>query len=149
MLQFTVNVHFFPAKKALTNSEDPDQMASEAAWSGSSLFAILTSILLIRALISHIFFENRKWKVFGIIEHLPYIVSDHSISLLLNQDVNGTPVEREKILYLLREKKLLHFRAKMAVFKACIIQWVIINPYQQRWVALCNANCYGKTFNFL
>ena len=41
------------------NSAEPYQTTSkEAAWSGSSLFAILTSILLIWALIIHIFFEN-------------------------------------------------------------------------------------------
>ena len=37
------------------NSADPDQTASEEAfWSGSSLFAILTNILLIAALITNI-----------------------------------------------------------------------------------------------
>ena len=39
--------------KGLGKSADPDQAASEeAVWSGSSLFAILTSILLITALIT-------------------------------------------------------------------------------------------------
>ena len=50
---------------------DPDQTASEeAVWSGSSMFAILTSILWIPAPITHIFFENRQWIVFEILEHL-------------------------------------------------------------------------------
>ena len=45
---------------------DPDQTAS-----GSSLFATLTSILSILALITHIFFEN-MWKLFEILEYLPF-----------------------------------------------------------------------------
>ena len=49
-------------KKSLTNSADPDKTASaEAIWSGSSLFAILTSILLIPALITKIYIVKRKW----------------------------------------------------------------------------------------
>ena len=44
---------------------------SEAVWSGSSLFAILTSILWIPALITSNFFEHRNKKVFKILEHLP------------------------------------------------------------------------------
>ena len=52
------------------NSADPEQTASEEeVWSGSSLFAILTSTLWILALITHTFFENRKWKMFEILEH--------------------------------------------------------------------------------
>ena len=48
---------------AQTNSADPDQTASEeAVWSGSSLFAFLTNILWIPALITHIFFEKQKVK---------------------------------------------------------------------------------------
>ena len=40
-----------------TNSTDPDQTASEeAVWSGSSLFAILTSILWIQIPITNILF---------------------------------------------------------------------------------------------
>ena len=40
----------FPAKKEQTNIADPDQTASEeAAWSESSLFAILACILWIPA----------------------------------------------------------------------------------------------------
>ena len=57
-----------------TNRADPDQTASEeAVWSGSSLFAILTSILWISALITNILFVKRKWKVFEILEHLLYM----------------------------------------------------------------------------
>ena len=37
---------------------------------GLLLFAILTSILLILALITKILFENRMRQVFGILEHL-------------------------------------------------------------------------------
>ena len=52
------------AKKVYTNSADPDQTASEEAdWSGSSLFAILTSILWIPAMKTYILFENRKRRV--------------------------------------------------------------------------------------
>ena len=48
-------------KKAKTNKEDPDQTASEeTVWSGSSLFATLTSILWFLALITKILLENRK-----------------------------------------------------------------------------------------
>ena len=43
-----------------------------AVWSGSSLFAILTSFLLIPVLIPIVLFENRNRKVFEILEHLPY-----------------------------------------------------------------------------
>ena len=51
---------------AKTYSADPDQVASEdAVWSGSFLFAILTSILM-----TNIIFENGKGKVFEILEHL-------------------------------------------------------------------------------
>ena len=41
----------------------------EAVWSGPSMFAILTSILWISALITNILFENRKGKVFEILEY--------------------------------------------------------------------------------
>ena len=41
---------------------------------GSSLFAILTSIWLISALKTNTLFENRKRKVFEILEHLPSVV---------------------------------------------------------------------------
>ena len=61
-----------PAKKAKTNSTDPDQTTSESeetVWSGSSLFAILTHIVLLPALITGILFESRKTKVFEILVH--------------------------------------------------------------------------------
>ena len=48
---------------------DPDQTAS----SGSSLFAILTSILRFQPPIISVLFENRMRKVFEILEHLPII----------------------------------------------------------------------------
>ena len=55
------------------NSADQDQTASEeAVWSGSSLFAILTSILPNPALISNKLFLKRIRKVFKILEILPY-----------------------------------------------------------------------------
>ena len=61
--------------KGLTNKADPDQTASEeAVWSGSSLFAILTSILWIPVQITNILFEKRKRKVLEILEQLPYLV---------------------------------------------------------------------------
>ena len=52
------------------NRADPDQTASEeeAVWSGSPLFAILTSILRIPALKTKILFENKKRKVFKTLE---------------------------------------------------------------------------------
>ena len=60
------------AKKAVTNSADTDQNASEeVVLSGSSLLAILTSILWIQALLPNDFFENRNQKVFVILNHLP------------------------------------------------------------------------------
>ena len=62
-----------PARKALADMADPDQTASEeAVWSGSSLFAILTSMLFIPALITNNLFENRKRKVLEILDYLPY-----------------------------------------------------------------------------
>ena len=52
-----------PDKKALTNSGDPNQTASEeAVWSGSSLIAILTSILWIPALKTQYFIWEQKNK---------------------------------------------------------------------------------------
>ena len=56
--------------KALANSADPDQTASsEAVWSRSSLFAILTSILWISALGTYILWKSvqnfRKFTVAG------------------------------------------------------------------------------------
>ena len=58
-------------KKACTKSVDPVQTAyEEAVWSGSSLFAIQTSILELPALVTNILFANRKRKVFKILEHL-------------------------------------------------------------------------------
>ena len=51
----------------------PRQKASvEAVWSGSSLFAILTSTLWISAPITNILVENRKRKPLKILEHLPH-----------------------------------------------------------------------------
>ena len=48
-------------KSSDKNRTDPDQTASEeAVWSGSSLFAILTSILWIAALITSIWEQNGK-----------------------------------------------------------------------------------------
>ena len=62
-------------QKAKTNIADPDQTASEeAVWSGSSLFAIQTSILWLPALETIILFENRKRKLFRILEHLLYMM---------------------------------------------------------------------------
>ena len=53
---------------------DPDQTASdEAVWSGSSMFAILTSILWVPSLKTNILFQNRKREVFEILEHLLYM----------------------------------------------------------------------------
>ena len=64
---------------------DPDQTASdEAVWSGSFLFAILTSILWILALKTYILFQNRKRKVFEVLEHLPYNVWYMVRNLILN-----------------------------------------------------------------
>ena len=61
------------AKKAKTNRADPDKTASdEAVWSGSSLLAILTSILQIPALKTNILFGNKKRKIFEVLEHLQY-----------------------------------------------------------------------------
>ena len=58
---------------AWTNREDPDQTASkEAVRLGFSLFDIPTSILWIQALKTNILNENRKSKVFKILEHLLY-----------------------------------------------------------------------------
>ena len=37
------------------------------------MFAILTIILRIPALITHFFFEKSKWIVLEILEHLPYV----------------------------------------------------------------------------
>ena len=69
ILKFKTPVAF---QKALTSSADPDQNASEEAFlSGSYLFAIWTRILSITALIT-ILVEDRKRKVFEILEHLPY-----------------------------------------------------------------------------
>ena len=62
-------------KKTKTNCVGPDQTDSdEAVRFGYSLFAILTSILWIPALITNILFENRMRKVYEILEHLLYIV---------------------------------------------------------------------------
>ena len=52
------------------NSADPDQ--TEAIWSGSTLFAILTHNLWIPALTINILFQNRK-KVFEILLYLGFI----------------------------------------------------------------------------
>ena len=55
----------------MTNRADPDQTASEeAVWSGSSLFAILTSIFWIPVQVTHIVYEDRKGSD-EILEHLP------------------------------------------------------------------------------
>ena len=50
----------------LQKQSDQGLPCLQAIWSGSSLFAILTSILW------NNIFENRKRKVFNILEHLPY-----------------------------------------------------------------------------
>ena len=55
------------------NLADPDA-SEEAVWSGSSLIAVLTSILWVPALVIHILFEDRKGKLFEILEHLPYML---------------------------------------------------------------------------
>ena len=52
--------HSLPARKALAIRADPDHL--EAVWSGSSLFAMLASMLWISALITNILFVNRKRK---------------------------------------------------------------------------------------
>ena len=68
-------------KKALANSADADQTASEeAVWSGSSLFAILKSILWISALITNILLRKEDKNFFEILEHLPYTKGYPSIS---------------------------------------------------------------------
>ena len=64
-------------QKVETNSADPDQTASEeAVGSGSSLFAILTSILRIPVFIN-ILFEYRTRKMSRIFEHVPYFLFQH------------------------------------------------------------------------
>ena len=50
------------------------QIREEAVVSGSSLFAILTSILITSALKTKNLIENRKRKVIEILEHLPYLM---------------------------------------------------------------------------
>ena len=56
----------------LTRS-DPDHTAfDEAVWSMSSLFAILTSMFRIPALLTNILIADRTVKVFVNLEHLPY-----------------------------------------------------------------------------
>ena len=50
-----------------------DKQLRHRSWSGFSLFAIQTRILWLPALITNIFFANRKSKVLKILEHLPFI----------------------------------------------------------------------------
>ena len=69
--QYVVNVLKFWTLVACQKGLDKQLRTrfEEAIWSGFSLFAILTSILWIPAQITHIFFENRKWKVCEIWQH--------------------------------------------------------------------------------
>ena len=87
-----------PPKQAYKNSADSDQTASkEKVWSGYSLFTILTTILQIPALKTNVLFENRKWKVFKILEHLPYLPTSFftaSWSFLL-KEIHTTNVQNE------------------------------------------------------
>ena len=70
---FKILKHLLPVKRTRTNSTDPDQTASEeVVRSGSHLFAILMSVLLIPALITNILPENGKRKVLKNFEHLLY-----------------------------------------------------------------------------
>ena len=73
----TTAILVFKCQNNWSNSSDFHQTASltaseEAVWSKSSLFAVLTSILWTPALIHNILFENRKRKVFEILDHLLY-----------------------------------------------------------------------------
>ena len=56
----------------MANNADPDQTASEeAVWSGYSLLAILTSIIVKHSHKNNILIENRTRKMFKFFEHLP------------------------------------------------------------------------------
>ena len=68
MCQTTVNVLNFQTVVACQKGLDKQCRPR----SGSSLFAILISLLRIPALNTNILFENRKRKVLEILEHLPH-----------------------------------------------------------------------------
>ena len=73
------NPHCCPSSQILSqNSLDKQHRPrsncfKEAVWSGSSLFTIVTSILLIPSLKTKTVFEKRKRKVFEILEPLLYL----------------------------------------------------------------------------
>ena len=76
-----LNTTELPSNMAQKNRADPDQTASEeAVWSRSALFAFLTILLWISSLITNIIFENRKRKVFKILEYLRHL--QYSIVLI-------------------------------------------------------------------
>ena len=65
-----LNISYLP-KRPRQTVQTQITASEEAVWSGSSLFAVLIHILLFPALIAIISLENRKRKVFEILEHLP------------------------------------------------------------------------------
>ena len=67
-----VNVLKVPKLVAFQKCLDK-QHRPRSVWSGSFLFAILTSILEIPAIKTNILFENRKRKVSENLEHLTYL----------------------------------------------------------------------------
>ena len=88
--------------KAKTDSADPDQTASEeAVWSGSSLFAILTSFLRIPALKTNILFENNRRKVLVILEYLPYLPSLSEILTCTHSTPGSLSISWMVLLYFL------------------------------------------------